>query len=216
MISCIAFRFPLPTAPLLPDEHTHSSGLVVWGYLGRAIPCLMSSEAKISILALEWLGSLWVWLCCVNVHLDFFGSIIYTLKLRGTTKREGRQTNIFRETVRGKNEYCISVVVWKTIFSSCGWGDFWVHGFPSKPVLHSSWKVDILEKVWWHPQVEKIQTSHARARSPAMKQSCCHHTVNLFCWSHSWQLAHSQLPLCRKTQAVSLSVAGLSQPLPPN
>lgn len=65
-ISCIAFCFRPPTAPWLPDESAHSSVLLVWGYLGRAIPCLMSSEAKISILALEWLGSLWEQLCCLN------------------------------------------------------------------------------------------------------------------------------------------------------
>lgn len=33
-ISCIAFRFPPLTTPLLPNERTHSSVLVVWGYLG--------------------------------------------------------------------------------------------------------------------------------------------------------------------------------------
>lgn len=44
-----AFRFALLTALLFPTELIHSSVLVVWGYLGRPIPCLMSSETKISI-----------------------------------------------------------------------------------------------------------------------------------------------------------------------
>lgn len=103
-ISCIAFRFPPLTAPLLPNECNHSSVLVVWRYLGRAIPCLMSSEAKISILASEWLGSLWERLCVSERDqwkMHFFFSVT-TLKLRGTTKRAGRQTNIFRETAREK------------------------------------------------------------------------------------------------------------------
>lgn len=34
---------------------------------------------------------------CKVLFLKIFGSSISTLKLRGTIKREGRQTNIFRE-----------------------------------------------------------------------------------------------------------------------
>lgn len=44
-----AFRFALLTALLFPSELILSSVLVVWGYLGRPILCLMSSETKISI-----------------------------------------------------------------------------------------------------------------------------------------------------------------------
>lgn len=45
----IAFRFALFMALLFPSELIHSSLLVVWGYLGWPILCLMSSETKISI-----------------------------------------------------------------------------------------------------------------------------------------------------------------------
>lgn len=44
-----AFRFALFMALLFPSELIHSSVLVVWGYLGWPILCLMSSETKISI-----------------------------------------------------------------------------------------------------------------------------------------------------------------------
>lgn len=44
-----AFRFALLTALLFPSELILSSMLIVWGYLGRPILCLMSSETKISI-----------------------------------------------------------------------------------------------------------------------------------------------------------------------
>lgn len=44
-----AFRFALFMALLFPSELIHSSLLVVWGYLGWPILCLMSSETKISI-----------------------------------------------------------------------------------------------------------------------------------------------------------------------
>lgn len=49
----IAFRFALFMALLFPSELIHSSLLVVWGYLGWPILCLMSSETKISILVTE-------------------------------------------------------------------------------------------------------------------------------------------------------------------
>lgn len=44
-----AFRFALLTALLFPSQLILSSVLIVWGYLGRPILCLMSSETKISI-----------------------------------------------------------------------------------------------------------------------------------------------------------------------
>lgn len=44
-----AFRFAPLTALLFPSELILSSVLVVWGYLGRPILCLMSSETKISV-----------------------------------------------------------------------------------------------------------------------------------------------------------------------
>lgn len=44
-----AFRFALLAALLVPSELILSSVLIVWGYLGRPILCLMSSETKISI-----------------------------------------------------------------------------------------------------------------------------------------------------------------------
>lgn len=70
---------------------------------------------------------------------EFFGSSIFTLKLGGTAKREGRQTNIFGETVRGKKMKTVSLL-------SCG-NQFSpplaevTSGFVDplrKPVLHSS------------------------------------------------------------------------------
>lgn len=43
----VAFRFAVFMALLFPSELIHSSMLVVWGYVGWPIFCLMSSETKI-------------------------------------------------------------------------------------------------------------------------------------------------------------------------
>lgn len=43
----VAFRFALFMALLFPSKLIHSSMLVVWGYVGWPIFCLMSSETKI-------------------------------------------------------------------------------------------------------------------------------------------------------------------------
>lgn len=118
-ISCIAFRFAPLTVPLLPSELAHCSMLAVWGYLGRLIRCLMSFETKISILASEWLYSLWEqpglaqW---DQWEVPFF---IWYLQAHGNNK-EGGHTNI-----------CLTG---KPIFSSSGRGDFWVHGLPSNVI----------------------------------------------------------------------------------
>lgn len=93
-ISCIAFRFAPLTVPPLPSALARCSMLVVWGYLGRLIPCLMSFETKSSILASEWLYSLWEqpgWLNEINEKCIFlFG----TSRLMGTIQREGTQTYV--------------------------------------------------------------------------------------------------------------------------
>lgn len=193
-------RFPPAlTDPLLPFKPTHSSALVVWGYLGRAIPCLMSSEAKISVLASEWLASLWAllpernqWEVLFFFFFFFFGGSVSTLKLKGAAKRKGTKTNISRETVGGKKwtlYLCCHVQTNFLLFWRRWLLGSWIPHFKicfayflTKLTLRRG------KKVWWQEK-RKHKISHACAHSPRMKQSRCRHTVNLFCPSHSWHLA---------------------------
>lgn len=190
--------FLLLTALLLPNECIHSSVLVVWGYLGWALPCLMSSEAKISILASEWLGSLVARLSGVFFFPFSLGSNWFHLEAQRNNKELGQANKYIQRDSEGKMNFLLFILRWLFEFMDS----------PQNFVLHGSWKVDILGKT-----CSKKTIPNSCTHSLTVKQSCCHYTANLFCWSHSWQLAPA---LCTETQAVSLSVEGLSQPLPPN
>ena len=208
---------PALTDPLLPFKQTHSSALVVWGCLGRAIPCLMSSEAKISVLASEWLASLWALLPERNQWVLFFFLVAaFPPWSSKEQRRERARKQIYPERQWGGwNEHCISVVMCKPIFSSSGWGDFWVHGFPtSKSALHTSWKS-------WHFGGE--ESLMAKKNLTCMRSLSKHEAKPLSSYCklvlpepQLTSRSPTRLPLCRETQAGSLTVAGLSQPLPPN
>lgn len=137
-MSCVAVRFPPVDSSLLPDECAHSSVLVVWGYLGWAIPCLMSSEAKISILALEWLGSLWEHFCCSSEsNWNTCGEVQH--KRWVEEQRERADNHTLRDTHTHTDRNISVVVRWKPILSSPGWDIKVTLGLMEsrpKPVLH--------------------------------------------------------------------------------
>lgn len=124
--------FLLLTALLLPNECIHSSVLVVWGYLGRALPCLMSSEAKISILASEWLGSLVARLSGVFFFPFSLGSNWFHLEAQRNNKELGQANKYIQRDSEGKMK-TISALSHENQFSPFHTEvTFWVHGFPSK------------------------------------------------------------------------------------
>lgn len=168
---------PALTDPLLLFKRTHSSALVVWGYLGRAIPCLMSSEAKISVLASEWLASLWALLPERNqweVLLVFFlfWWQRFHLEAQRSSKEKGHENKYIQRDSRGGEMNTVSLLSCANQFSPLLVEV--ISGFIDSPLQNLLWILP-----------EKVD-----AHFPSMKQSRCQHTVNLFCPCHSWQLAH--------------------------
>lgn len=220
-------RFPPAlTDPLLPFKPTHSSALVVRGYLGRAIPCLMSSEAKISVLASEWLASLWALLPERNQwEVLFFFFLLFWwqrfhLEAQRSSEEKGHENKYIQRDSRGEEMNTVPLLSCANQFSPL-LAEV-TSGFMDSPLQNL---LCILpDKVDTSEGKESLMARKRKTQNLTRMRSLSAHEakpLSSYCKlvlpePQLTSRAPTRLPLCRETQAGSMTVAGLSQPLPPN